>query len=353
MDRTGLIKVKNFMQVMRNWAARCMPWVGLVGILGAPQQVWAQTAPVGDYEGSPQVARFVGEMTRDYGFAGEQLMGMFREVERKQAILDAISRPAERVKPWREYRPMFLTDARIARGVDFWRQNQAALARAEREYGVPAQVIVAIIGVETFFGRNTGNYRVIDALSTLGFDYPPRAEFFRKELREFLLMARAEQLDPLLLKGSYAGAMGLPQFMPSSFRAYAVDFDGDGHINLWTDPADAIGSVANYFKQHGWVAGQGVVSLASVRGERVDEGLSPGIEPVKTVGELRALGWSGHDALRDDLPVTAFRLDGANGPEYWMGLKNFYAITRYNRSVMYAMAVHQLSEALVQARGVK
>jgi membrane-bound lytic murein transglycosylase B len=353
MDRTGLIKVKNFMQVMRNWAARCMPWVGLVGILGAPQQVWAQTAPVGDYEGSPQVARFVGEMTRDYGFAGEQLMGVFREVERKQAILDAISRPAERVKPWREYRPMFLTDARIARGVDFWRQNQAALARAEREYGVPAQVIVAIIGVETFFGRNTGNYRVIDALSTLGFDYPPRAEFFRKELREFLLMARAEQLDPLLLKGSYAGAMGLPQFMPSSFRAYAVDFDGDGHINLWTDPADAIGSVANYFKQHGWVAGQGVVSLASVRGERVDEGLSPGIEPVKTVGELRALGWSGHDALRDDLPVTAFRLDGANGPEYWMGLKNFYAITRYNRSVMYAMAVHQLSEALVQARGVK
>jgi membrane-bound lytic murein transglycosylase B len=353
MDRTGLIKVKNFMQVMRNWAARCMPWVGLVGILGASQQVWAQTAPVGDYEGSPQVARFVGEMTRDYGFAGEQLMGVFREVERKQAILDAISRPAERVKPWREYRPMFLTDARIARGVDFWRQNQAALARAEREYGVPAQVIVAIIGVETFFGRNTGNYRVIDALSTLGFDYPPRAEFFRKELREFLLMARAEQLDPLLLKGSYAGAMGLPQFMPSSFRAYAVDFDGDGHINLWTDPADAIGSVANYFKQHGWVAGQGVVSLASVRGERVDEGLSPGIEPVKTVGELRALGWSGHDALRDDLPVTAFRLDGANGPEYWMGLKNFYAITRYNRSVMYAMAVHQLSEALVQARGVK
>lgn len=248
---------------------------------------------------------------------------------------------------------MFLTDARIARGVDFWRQHEAVLARAEQEYGVPAQVIVSIIGVETFFGRNTGSYRVIDALSTLGFDYPPRAEFFRKELREFLLLAREEQVDPLTLKGSYAGAMGLPQFMPSSFRAYAVDFDGDGHINIWTNADDAIGSVASYFKRHGWEAGQPVVSLAEVRGDQVDEGLTTGIEPTKTVGELRALGWSSHDALRDDMPVTAFRLEGANGPEYWMGLKNFYAITRYNRSVMYAMAVHQLSEQLVQARGVK
>ena len=228
-----------------------------------------------------------------------------------------------------------------------------ALARAEQEYGVPAQVIVSIIGVETFYGRNTGNYRVIDALSTLGFDYPPRAEFFRKELREFLLLAREEQVDPLSLKGSYAGAMGLPQFMPSSFRAYAVDFDGDGHINIWSNPDDAIGSVASYFKRHGWVAGEPVVIRADVTGDRADEGLTQGIEPVKTVGELRALGWSSHDALRDDMPVTAFRLEGENGPEYWMGLKNFYAITRYNRSVMYAMAVHQLSDLLVQARGNK
>lgn len=319
-----------------------------MGLFGAVQQ-----ANAGDYERSPQVAEFVGEMTRDYGFAQEQLMGVFREVQRKQSILDAISRPAERVKPWKDYRPMFITDARIARGVDFWRQHEATLARAEQEYGVPAQVIVSIIGVETFFGRNTGNFRVIDALSTLGFDYPPRAEFFRKELREFLLLAREEQLDPLTLKGSYAGAMGLPQFMPSSFRSYAVDFDGDGHINIWNNPDDAIGSVASYFKRHGWMAGEPVVSRALVVGERADEGLTTGIEPVKTVGELRALGWSSHDALRDDLSVTAFRLEGEQGPEYWMGLKNFYAITRYNRSVMYAMAVHQLSEQLVQARGVK
>ncbi|MBT8765405.1 lytic murein transglycosylase B [Metapseudomonas boanensis] len=318
----------------------------LASLLGA-----AAPALSGDYEGAPQVAEFVAEMTRDYGFAGEQLMDLFREVERKQSILDAISRPAERVKPWKEYRPIFITEARIQKGVAFWSQHAEALARAEREYGVPAQVIVAIIGVETFYGGNTGSFRVIDALSTLGFDYPPRADFFRKQLKEFLLLAREEQVDPLLLKGSYAGAMGLPQFMPSSFRAYAVDFDGDGHIDIWKNPVDAIGSVASYFKQHGWVAGGPVVSRAQVRGERVDEGLTQGLDPVKDVGDLRALGWASGDAVRDDVPVTAFKLEGDEGAEYWMGLPNFYVITRYNRSVMYAMAVHQLSELLVNARG--
>lgn len=320
--------------------------VGFCGVLGA-----AAPALAGDYEGSPQVAEFVAEMTRDYGFAGEQLVSLFREVERKQAILDAISRPAERVKPWKEYRPIFITDARIQKGVDFWNKHADALARAEKEYGVPAQVIVAIIGVETFYGGNTGSYRVIDALSTLGFDYPPRADFFRKQLKEFLLLAREEQVDPLTLKGSYAGAMGLPQFMPGSFRAYAVDFDGDGHIDIWNNPVDAIGSVASYFKRHGWVAGEPVVSRAQVRGENAEQGLTEGLDPVKNVGELRALGWASGDALRDDLAVTAFRLDGVDGMEYWMGLPNFYVITRYNRSVMYSMAVHQLSESLVNARG--
>jgi len=342
-----LNKVNNYMQVVRGWVARQMPWIGALGLLGAAAQ-----ATAGDYDGSPQVQAFVAEMTRDHGFAPEQLQAVFAEVERKQSILDAISRPAERVKPWKDYRPMFLTDARIARGVDFWRQHEAALARAELTFGVPAQVIVAIIGVETFFGRNTGNYRVIDALSTLGFDYPPRADFFRKELREYLLLARDQQVDPLSLKGSYAGAMGLPQFMPSSFRAYAVDFDGDGHINIWNNADDAIGSVASYFQRHGWVEGEAVVSRAQVSGAQADQGLTQGIEPASTVAQLRALGWSSQDALPDDLPVTAFRLEGENGPEYWMGLKNFYAITRYNRSVMYAMAVHQLSEQLVKARGV-
>ncbi len=333
---------------LRRWATRTAHLASLAGICG-----FAQHTVAADYEGSPQVAEFVSEMTRDYGFAGEQLVDLFRAVERKQSILDAISRPAEKVKTWAEYRPIFITDRRISQGVDFWRQHEAALTRAEQEYGVPAQVIVAIIGVETSYGGNTGSYRVIDALSTLGFDYPPRAEFFRKELKQFLLLAREQQVDPLTLKGSYAGAMGLPQFMPSSFRAYAVDFDGDGHINIWTDPDDAIGSVASYFKRHGWVTGEAVVSTATISGEQAEQGLTQGLDPVKTVGELRALGWSSHEAVRDDERVTAFRLEGEAGPEYWLGLPNFYVITRYNRSAMYAMAVHQLSDLLVQARGTK
>ena len=335
------------MQKLRGWAARHAHWLALTGLMGA-----APAMAAGEYQNSPQVAEFIGEMTRDYGFAGEKLTELFNGVERKQAILDAISRPAERVKPWKDYRPIFVTDGRIKNGVAFWNQHAEALARAEKEYGVPAQIIVAIIGVETSYGGNTGSYRVIDALSTLAFDYPPRAPFFRKELREFLMLSREEQVDPASLKGSYAGAMGLPQFMPSSFRAYAVDFDGDGHINIWSDPTDAIGSVASYFKRHNWQPGQPVASRATVSGEQAEQGLSTGLDPEKNVAELRALGWNAAEPLNDDLPVTAVRLEGAEGAEYWMGLPNFYVITRYNRSVMYAMAVNQLSELLVQARGI-
>src|SRR5690606_22983633 len=241
--------------------------------------------------------------------------------------------------------------SRVDKGLEFWAKNQEALQRAEQEYGVPAEFIVAIIGVETIYGGNTGSYRVIDALSTLAFDYPPRAPFFRQQLKEYLLLTREEQVDPLSLKGSYAGAMGLPQFMPSSFRAYAVDFDGDGHINIWSNPTDAIGSVASYFKRHGWQAGGQVASRVEVSGARVEAGLTQGRAPVKNVAALREVGWTSQDALVEDLPVTAFRLEGAEGDEYWFGLPNFFAITRYNRSVMYAMAVNQLAELLVEARG--
>ncbi|MCQ4304096.1 lytic murein transglycosylase B [Stutzerimonas frequens] len=322
--------------------------LGGVGLAGAV--LGSLPLQAADYVG-PHVDEFVAEMTRDYGFASEQLHELFAKAERKQAILDAISRPAERVKPWKEYRPIFLTDSRVAQGVDFWRENEAALARAEAEYGVPAEIIVAIIGVETFYGRNTGSHRVIDALSTLGFDYPPRQPFFRQQLKEFLLLTREEQVDPLTLKGSYAGAMGLPQFMPSSFRAYAVDFDSDGHIDIWNNPTDAIGSAASYFKQHGWAAGEPVVARAKVSGERVEEGLTVGLESQKNAGEMRALGWQFDKSVANETAVTAFRLEGADGDEYWLGLPNFYVITRYNRSVMYAMAVHQLSQQLAEARG--
>lgn len=347
MDRTGLIGAITRMQKLFSWTVRKAGWLVLTGM------TTLATVQAGEYQNNPAVDEFVAELTREHGFASEQLHTIFAQVARKQVILDAISRPAEKVKPWKDYRPIFLTDSRISRGVDFWRQHEAILARAEKEYGVPAEVMVAIIGVETFYGGNTGSYRGADALSTLAFDYPPRAPFFRQQLKEFFLLVREQQLDPLSLKGSYAGAMGLPQFMPSSFRAYAVDFDHDGHIDIWNNPSDAIGSVASYFKHHGWRAGEPVVSRVKAHGPEVDQGLTEGIEPSKTVAELQALGWHNQDSLDPNSKVTAFRLQGAEGDEYWFGLPNFYAITRYNRSVMYAMAVHQLSEQLARAKEAK
>lgn len=336
--------MKNTLQTVQGW---------LTATFAAAMLAASGVASATTYQGSPHAQAMIDELTRSYGFAEEQLQALFAEAERKQAILDAISKPAERVKPWKEYRPIFITEARIARGVDFWREHQEALSRAEREYGVPASVIVSIIGVETFYGRNTGNYRVLDALSTLCFDYPPRAPFFCQQLREFLQLTREEQVDPLQLKGSYAGAMGLPQFMPGSFRAYAVDFDGDGRIDIWNNPVDAIGSVASYFKRHGWASGEAVVSRAEVQGERIEEGLNTTLDPQHTVAQLRVLGWQPATALADDLPVLAFRFEGEAGDEYWFGLHNFSVITRYNRSTMYAMAVHQLAGELSRVRGMK
>jgi len=333
------VMLKIPLAVLRNSAATCLAL--LVG----------SGAIAGDYQNSPQVSALISEMTSEHGFAEEQLTAVFAGAERKQTILDAISRPAEKTKQWKDYRPIFLNNSRITNGASFWQKHAETLARAEKEYGVPPQVIVAIIGVETLYGGNTGSWRVIDALSTLCFDYPPRAVFFCQQLREFLLLARQEQLDPLTLKGSYAGAMGLPQFMPSSFRAYAVDFDNDGHIDIWNNPTDAIGSVANYFKQHGWTQGGAVVSSASVQGDKVAEGLTVGIEPQLDIAQLRALGWTSSTTLPDDLKVTAFRFEAEAGEEYWLGLPNFYTITRYNRSAMYAMAVYELSEAILQAKG--
>lgn len=308
--------------------------------------VTAVSNSVHAYENAAQVESFVSEMTRRHGFSEAQLRQVLNDATRQQPILDAISRPAEKVRQWKEYRPIFLTPERIGQGVEFWRKNAAALARAEREYGVPAQVIVAIIGVETFFGRNTGKWRVIDALTTLGFDYPPRAPFFRNELKEFSLLAREQQIDPLSVVGSYAGAMGLPQFMPSSYRAYAVDFDGDAYTNIWSNPTDAIGSVASYFHRHGWVQGDPVVVRAQLNGARALEGLTVGLEPTASVADLRALGWVPVSPVNNNYAVTTFRLEGEAGEEFWMGLPNFYVITRYNRSVMYALAVYQLSEAM-------
>lgn len=308
------------------------------GLLGGAQAA--------SYAEHPLALELMAEMRDEFGFTSEHLEQVFAQAQKQQSILNAISRPAERVKPWKEYRPIFLTRQRIDKGLQFWAENEEALARAEKEYGVPAEFIVAIIGVETFYGGNTGRYAVLDALSTLAFDYPPRAPFFRGQLKQFLLLTREEQLDPASLKGSYAGAMGLPQFMPGSFRAYAVDFNADGHINIWTDATDAIGSVANYFIEHGWQPGQKVAVAAALKKPDAEQGLTGGLDPKHSMKELKALGWQAQQKVPAKSRVTAFRFDGEQGIEYWLGLPNFQAITRYNRSEMYAMAVTQLAQEL-------
>ncbi|MEE3279615.1 MAG: lytic murein transglycosylase B, partial [Pseudomonadota bacterium] len=233
----------------------------------------------------------------------------------------------------------------IAAGIEFWKENEATLSRARLEFGVPGEIIVAVIGVETNYGRNTGSFRVMDALSTLAFDYPPRARFFRGELRELLLLAREENKNPLELIGSYAGAMGYGQFMPSSFRAYAKDFDGDGRRDIWSNRTDAIGSVANYFHRHGW-DGEGQIALrVEVADDRVDQFVNQGLKPKRSIAELRTAGMESV-SLPDETLAALFKLENREGWEYWLGLHDFYVVTRYNHSHMYALAVVQLSKAI-------
>ena len=267
------------------------------------------------------------------------------QAERKQSILDAISRPAEKTKPWYDYRKIFLTDKRAREGVAFAQQNAETLAKVSDQTGVPASVITAIIGVETFYGRITGSYRVIDALATLAFDYPKRSPFFTRELQNFLVLAYESGKDPLALKGSYAGAMGYGQFMPSSYRAYAVDYDGDGVADIWTNADDAIASVANYFLRHGWQPGAPVIVPANYDGDS-SEIFAGGLKPEKTVGELAEEGFAPRSATDISLVATPLRLEGSEGFEYWLCLENFYVITRYNHSAMYALSVWQLSQEI-------
>lgn len=307
----------------------------------------------GDYTAKhPAVDPFVEEMRLEYGFDPQHVRRLLAEAEHKDAIIQAISRPAERVRPWHEYRKIFITDKRIADGVTFWNEHADALARAEEVYGVEPEIILAIIGVETAYGANKGSWRVIDALATLGFDYEPRAEFFRRQLKSFLVLAREQQVDPLVLTGSYAGAMGYPQFIPSSYQAYAVDFDDDGLRDIWNNPVDAIGSAANYFAEHKWRHGETVAVAATVTGDQYSEGftLDGGLEAKISVGKLKELGWTPQAALDDDTQVMAFEFDAGDHKQYWMGLHNLHVITRYNRSVMYAMVVHQLADLIREAR---
>ena len=294
----------------------------------------------------PGLAEFIDEMHQKQQFDKAQLNAVFADVEVKESILKAISRPAEKSKPWYDYRKIFITDKRIKGGVNFWQHNAEALAKAEQQYGVPAEIIIAILGVETSYGGNVGGYRVIDALSTLAFRYPPRSKFFRSELGHFLALTREEGMSMLSPVGSYAGAMGLGQFMPSSYRAYAVDFDGDGRRNIWTNRTDAIGSIANYLARHGWQRGEPIAHPTSVIGSVPTALLKKGNKPALSPVELKQAGVSINAVPDDAKKVALITLTQPQGEEYWVTRQNFYSITRYNHSRMYAMAVTQLAEAI-------
>lgn len=305
---------------------------------------------VGDYVGRPEVDSYIDSLVAEHDFSRQALEEIFRQTEKKDKILELMSRPAERRLQWHEYRKILVDQPRVKLGLQFWQENAATLARAEETYGVDAAIIVAIIGVETRYGRITGSYRVVDALATLGFDYPPRAKFFLSELTQFLLLAREEGKSPLSLKGSYAGAMGYGQFISSSYRHYAVDFDDDGVRDIWSNKVDAIGSVANYFARHGWQGGSVVTEKVSVKEATAEilAAANSSLKPNKTLQQWQDLGVRIPTSMSEDLQRSAMlmRMGQPEGADFWLGFDDFYVITRYNHSRLYAMAVYQLSETI-------
>lgn len=316
--------------------------------------LWAvSAAPAGasflDRDG---VRAFIDDVAAREDFNAAELRGLFGGIERQDDVLEAIADPAEAL-PWHRYRPIFVTAARVDAGVEFMTEHAGVLERAESEYGVPPAIVTAVIGVETFYGRRAGRYPVLDTLATLAFEYPPRAAFFRRELEQFLLLARNERMDPRAVKGSYAGAMGMPQFIASSYRHYAVDFDDDGRRDLWDSPADVIGSVAAYLGQHGWMRGQPIAERVRPADGGYRELVGQGLRPSVSADDLRRVGLSVAPPAGVAERVAVFELDGADGPEVWVGWPNFYAITRYNHSALYALAVHQLAERIRDGAGAE
>lgn len=314
---------------------------------------WALLGATSDsnevFAGRPDVEAFIGNMVKKHSFRHDELENLFSQAHAQPRIIKAMSAPIAKPRPWYKYRANFINSTRINGGERFWQSNAPYLRQARQQYGVPEEVITSIIGVETRYGAVKGSTRVLDALATLAFDYPRRADFFRDELENFLLLTRDEKIDPLTLRGSYAGAMGLPQFMPGSFRRFAVDFDGDGHRDLWNNEVDAIGSVANYLQTYGWRANEPIAVPASVSGEQYKPILDEGIKPRLTVDELKKLGITPDSAVPGNLPAALIVVEEEDGMHYWLAFNNFYVITRYNRSVNYAMAVFLLSREVATA----
>ncbi len=303
----------------------------------------------GDYLHRNDVQQFISDMASRHGLPAEQIEAIIAQAARQTRVLELISKPAEG-KPWRDYRPIFVNEKRIAAGVEFWNENEPLLENAEIRYGVPPEIITAIIGVETFYGTRMGRFPVLDSLATLGFDYPPRSKFFSKELEQFILFTLEEGMDPFSLKGSYAGAMGMGQFIPSSYRQYAVDFDQDGQRDLFGSAADAIGSVANYFARHKWRQGGRIATRARVNGKQYTKLKANERKPRYTVRQLKKAGIMPLDELPADEKLSFLALNGRKGKEFWLGHHNFFVITQYNHSVKYALAVYELSEAIKARR---
>lgn len=296
----------------------------------------------------PMVVAFARDLEHRQGFNADALLNQFAQVRNNPRVLQLIKPPSTPTqRSWERYRPRFLNDRRIDGGVRFWQANQASLAKASALYGIPPEIIVSIIGVETEYGANTGGFKVFEALATLAFNYPPRAEFFRTELEQFLLLSRENGLDPLSVKGSFAGAIGIPQFMPGSQRRYAVDFDGDQKVDLANSVEDAIGSVARFLEQHGWQSGQAIAVPARLMGPPDPALIEAGIRPSLKASELARQGVRSEASGEATVALIDLVSPGRD-TEYWLGYENFYVITRYNRSSFYAMSVFQLAEAIRQ-----
>ena len=307
--------------------------------------VGASSAQALDVE-NPAVKSFIDSMVSDHSYDRDTLEDVLQQASIQESILEAIDRPAERTKEWHEYRDIFITDERVQAGATFWHEHSDELQRISEQTGVAVEILVGIIGVETYFGRITGKYRVLDALATLAFEYPPRAAFFMSELEQFLLLVREEGMDATDAIGSYAGAMGRPQFMPSSYRAYAVDSSDDGKRDIWSDWSDVIGSIANYFVRHGWRENAEIVAQAALSSQWQGELPENTLRPEETVTSLSHQGVLFVTDLPGDQKSQLLTLEGDDGEEHWVGFHNFFVITRYNRSVMYALAVHQLGQEI-------
>src|SRR5271169_3227205 len=329
-------------------------WLALLFAL-AGVALAAPAAAEGDYARRPEVRAFIAELAADEGFDAGALRRLFAQARYLPKVIAAISRPVVSPPKWYEYAPRFLDPARVDAGLVYWREHAATLARAEDEFGVPQTVIVAILGVETYYGRNLGRYPVFDALTTLAFDYPRRAAFFQSELREFLLWTREQGISPLVPKGSYAGAIGPAQFMPSSIRAYGLDFNGDGEIDLAGDADDAIGSVAKYLSRYGWVRGQPVMEPARIDAKDPEAGVlgafNAGVTDRRPLADWVREGVTGFAIPGDLAPdaVGLLLLEEADAPSYWLVFNNWYVLTRYNQSRLYAAAVWELAQALKDA----